>query len=106
MFQLKFAAALVFIYLAAALAFAALSQDTKYGPEFWDNLPPMSPADREAFDRAAKSIYRTECDCYTFIMKGKVRTLKRPLTNEQRWLLKDAIERGAAIPLSPQGDGA
>lgn len=64
-----------------------------------DRLPPLPEAEREAFDKAAMSMWDKNCRCLTFLLDGEVRSAKLPLNDTDRRLLIDGIRDGYIIPL-------
>ena len=71
--------------------------------EWLEQLGPMPPDERAAFDKAARSMYRKDCECLTFLHKNKVSGFKLPLSDFDRKLLIEGIRRGLIIPLKTQG---
>lgn len=71
--------------------------------EILDSLPPMTQAQREAFDKAARSMYDAECDCLTFLMDGKVIGMRLPLSDSDRRLFILALEKNVIVPLNSSG---
>lgn len=68
-----------------------------------DRMPPLPEAEREAFDRAALSMWDANCQCLTFLHKGVVRAFRLPLDDTARRLLIDGIKEGYVVPLEKQG---
>lgn len=102
---LPYAAAmkLAALLIAVLLALPVLAADE---PEWFKNLPPMRTDDRAAFDKAAKNMYREECNCLTFVFEGKVRRADLPLSDADRQLILDGILKGWIVPFSPKGQGS
>ena len=72
--------------------------------EDWlSSLPPLDSRDRAAFDKAARSVYREECNCLSFLFEGKQYGIKFPLTDSDRQLVINGLWHGLLIPLSPSG---
>lgn len=81
------------------------------GPEHLHHVPPgfiplesFTPDQRAAFDRAARSMYRTSCDCLVYLEKGVVRKTRMPQNDNDRWRLLSRILQGIVIPLDPHSE--
>lgn len=72
-------------------------------PVYADDVPPMPPNARAKFDKELAKVWHPDCACYRFLFEGKVKEIKPPISEKDRWALMDVIERGVAIPLSPKG---
>ena len=83
---------------------ASLAADQKSRvAEILDSMPPMSEAQREAFDKAARAMYDPSCDCLTFLMGNEVIKLGLPLSDSDRRLLILSLEKKIIIPLDGRG---
>lgn len=69
-----------------------------------DALPPLSEATREAFDKAALSMYRDDCKCVAFLLEGVAKKLPWPLSERNRHMLMIGMEYGFVIPLPAEGE--
>lgn len=85
--------------------FIAPPREQKHDDEWWNNLPPMPPDMRTAFDKVVESMYRPGCGCLAFLFRGTIRTVKLPLEPQDRWLIASGIREGWIIPLGPDGQG-
>ncbi len=96
------------IWAAVFLTAALLVILPGAGADDLDNLlarrPPMEPAMRDAFDRAAKKwLYREECRCLIWAGgdHGIVKKADWPLNDKDRWRIIEDIKRGFFIPPGP-----
>jgi len=101
MLKLLIKALVVAAVLIAANSVRADEQSTNQ--KTLESLPPMDTATRKAFDKALKSVYRAKCDCYTFLLDGKLYRIARPLNDMDRRLLIDGFKHGFLVPLSNDG---
>ena len=74
--------------------------------EFLDSLPPMDARDRAAFDKAARSVYRKECKCLTFLLNGKPYGMRIPISDSDRRLLIEAFKHNILVPLPRAGQSS
>lgn len=72
-------------------------------PVYADDVPPMPPDARARFDKELAKVWHPDCACYRFLFEGKVKEIKPPISEQDRWVIMGVIERGVAIPLSPSG---
>ena len=93
----------LFIIALVLFAFPAIAGEKTPLWEFLDSMPPMDSRDRAAFDKAARSVYREECNCLSFLFEGKQYGIKFPLTDSDRRLVINGLRHGLLIPLSPSG---
>lgn len=93
--------ATVLFMLAAPLTGAADSLD-----DYLAALPPMDAGVRASFDRAARSMYRADCECLTYIFEGRVKRADLPLGDADRRLLIEGLKRGMIVPFGPAGRGS
>ncbi len=78
-------------------------------PEFYPIAPfvgptPMPADQRDAFDRAARSMYRESCKCLVYLEDGVLRQTPLPLDDRERWRLFDRILRGIVLPIPARGE--
>lgn len=73
-----------------------------------ENMPPMDPETRVAFDKAARSMYHKDCNClrYWHLSDRVIRRVDLPMSDADRRLLIEALSRGLIVPFEPSGDGA
>ncbi len=83
---------------------APLSGRTDGLDDYLATLPPMDAGLRANFDRAARSMYRADCECLTYIANGRVMEVKLPLNDTARRILIESLKRGHIIPFGPKGD--
>ena len=73
--------------------------------EWLNSLPPMAPEARKAFDKAARAMYREDCQCLVYLNEdGEVRRFPLPLDDDDRRILIESIRRGLIVPLETTGD--
>ena len=84
---------------------AAAGEKTPLG-EYLDTLPPMNSLDRAAFDKAARSVYREDCNCLTFLLNGKRYGIKIPLSDSDRRLLIEGFKHNILVPLPESGQSS
>lgn len=74
-------------------------------PVYADDVPPMPPDVRAKFDKAMAKLWHSDCGCWRFVFRGRMRELSPPLSESDRWLVLRVIEDGEAIPIAPNGSG-
>lgn len=65
-------------------------------------VPPMPAEMRAKFDRVMANLWNPSCSCWQFIFEGKLRNLKPPLDEKDRWAIMGTVERGELIPVDPR----
>lgn len=82
---------------------AAEAEEKSPVAAYLDSLPPMAPEKREAFDKAARSMYDASCNCITFLMGKEVLGFPLPLSDSDRQLFLLMLERKMIVPLDSSG---
>ena len=73
---------------------------------FADDVPPMPPDVRAKFDDTMAKLWHSDCGCWRFTFEGGIKELHPPLDDKARWAILRVIDDGAAIPISPAGQGS
>ena len=94
---------LIVFIVGLLISFPVLAEEKSPLAEMLDSMPPMNAVDREAFDKAARSVYREDCNCLAFLVDGKPTGFKLPLTDSDRRLLIEGFKHKILIPLSQSG---
>ena len=95
------------IWAAVFLVVALLVILPGAGADDLDNLlarrPPMEPAMRDAFDRAAKKwLYREECRCLYYLTDDWMpHQVEWPPTDDDRRRIHEALKNGPWLPPMP-----
>ena len=92
---------LILVFVLFALP-ASAGEETPLA-ELLDSMPPMAADERAAFDRAARSVYREDCNCITFLLNGEPWAMKLPLSDSDRRLIIEAFKHNMLIPLPDSG---
>jgi len=71
-----------------------------------ESMGPMDQGTRAAFDKAARSMYREDCNCLTYIMDGTVKKVLLPIDDVDRRLLIEGLKRGLITPFGPNGQAS
>lgn len=65
----------------------------------------MTSKERAAFEKQAARIYYQDCKCLRFLFDGKIREVRSPLTDRDRWHILENVQRGYAFPLANEEQG-
>lgn len=71
-------------------------------PAIADSVPPLSPQMRAKFDKVMAGLWHEDCQCWRFLLDGELTETSSPLSDNDRWVMMEAIERGLAIPIEKQ----
>jgi len=86
-----------------AVAAAPNAADKTPLEQMLEAMPPMDPQVRASFDKAARSMYREDCNCLTYIMDGVTRKVMLPMDDVDRRLLIEGLKRGLITPFGQAG---
>lgn len=100
--MMKFALSILLILIVGP----ALAADKTPYELMLEGLPPMAEEDRAAFDQAARSMYREDCNCLTYILDGVTRKVTLPMDDVDRRLLIEGLQRGLIIPFGQAGQSS
>lgn len=105
---MRTALAILALAILASVSITAVPSAADKTPyeQMLESLPPMDPRDRAAFDKAAASMYREDCNCLTYLFEGVIKRADLPLSDANRRLLIEGLRRNLITPFGPNGQAS